>query len=270
MFRRVATKLAPYNKCMSNSLTTLPSTRSVAIAPVATYVRRASALVTQFENAVSSLPAREAVRYTDKNMKWTAADVKMYADSHANALLEHGFQFGDTVGVWLPDCAEKHITLLAAAKMGMKVVDFDPIISTVADLRAVLGQAQCRALFFDPVSASQDKLLLLRKAIPEFYHFDDTYGQGFHSKHFPSLQYFVHTGFDLEMGCLNYKSLFLRDPQVSAVDAVKSKLADDLPLYAKGSAKGGALAWKAQKEVLGVSEWGFADKFIKKEYFETA
>jgi len=203
-------------------------------------------------------------------MKWTAADVKMYADAHANALLEHGFQFGDTVGVWLPDCAEKHITLLAAAKMGLKVVDFDPKISTVADLRAALGQAQCRALFFEPVSAAQDKLLLLRKAIPEFYHFDDTFGQAFHSKHFPNLQYFVHTGFDLEMGCLNYKSLFLRDPPASHVEEAKHKLADDLPLYAKGSAKGGDLVWTAQKEVLGVEEWRFADKLIKKEYFETA
>ncbi len=269
MFRRVANKLAPYNKCISTGLSALP-TRSTAIAPVATYVRHASALVTQFETAVSSLPAREAVRYTDKNMKWTAADVKMYADAHANALLEHGFQFGDTVAVWLPDNAEKHITMLAAAKMGMKVVDFDANISTVADLRAALGQAQCRALFFDPVSGSQDKLLLLRKAIPEFYHYDDEYGQGFHSKHYPNLQYFIHTGFDIEMGCLNYKSLFLRDPETSAVAAVESKITDDLPLYAKGSAKGGELAWKAQKEVLGTAEWGFANKLIKKEYFETA
>jgi len=269
MFRKVANKLAPLNKCISTGIGAFPSQRT-AVSPVAMFARHASALVTQFEKAVASLPEREAVRYTDKNMKWTAANVKMYADAHANALLEHGFQFGDTVGVWLPDGAEKHITLLAAAQMGMKVVDFDPKISTVADLRAALGQAQCRALFFDPVNATQDKLLLLRKAIPEFYHFDDTYGQGFHSKHYPNLQYFVHTGFDLEMGCLNYKSLFLRDPEVSSVEASKAKLSDDLPLYAKGSANGGDLAWTAQKDVLSAAEWGFADKFIKKEYFETA
>ena len=29
---------------------------------------------------------------------------------------------------------------------------------------------------------------------------DDTYGQTFHSKHYPDLQYFVHSGFDGERG----------------------------------------------------------------------
>tara|TARA_B110000090_G_C13234104_1_gene389818 strand:- start:564 stop:833 length:270 start_codon:yes stop_codon:yes gene_type:complete len=55
-----------------------------------------------------------------------------YINSHANALLEHGFQQGDTIALWLPDIAEKHITLLAAAKMGLKVVDFSPSVSDVS------------------------------------------------------------------------------------------------------------------------------------------
>ena len=50
---------------------------------------------------------REAVRYAKNNMKWTAADIKMYVDSHANALIEHRFQSGDSIAVWLPESAEK-------------------------------------------------------------------------------------------------------------------------------------------------------------------
>lgn len=29
---------------------------------------------------------------------------------------------------------------------------------------------------------------------------DDQHGQLFHSKHFPKLRYFVHTGYDVEIG----------------------------------------------------------------------
>lgn len=269
MFRKAVNILTAGSKYRSTRLTGAAN-KSVNASFCMQGFRCSSALVAQFETAVSKLPAREAVRYQEKNMKWTASNFKAYTDSHANALLEHGFSIGDTIAVWLPDSAEKHVTMLAAAKMGMKVVDIDPKISNVAELRIVLAQAECKALFFDPINDQQDKLLLLRKAIPEFYYYDDTHGQAFHSKHFPHLQYFVHTGFDLEMGCLNYKSLFLRDPEVSAVDALKNQVNDGLPLYAKASAKGGELIWKSQKDVLGTVEWGFADKLIKSEYFESA
>jgi hypothetical protein len=36
-----------------------------------------SSLVANFEKAVADLPHREAVRYTDKNIKWTAANVNV-------------------------------------------------------------------------------------------------------------------------------------------------------------------------------------------------
>lgn len=132
--------------------------------------RAASSLVAKFEDSVSSLPMREAVRYTGKNIKWTAGEVKEFADSHANALLEHGFTKGDTLALWLPDSAEKHITLLAAAKIGIKVVDIDTTLSTVPELRQVLAAASCKALFFEPTTSTQDNLLMLRKAIPEFFY----------------------------------------------------------------------------------------------------
>jgi len=133
-------------------------------------VRLASSLVTKFEDAVAALPMREAVRYTGKNLKWTASELKGFVDAHANALLEHGFVKGDVLAVWLPNSAEKHVTLLAAAKIGLKVVDVDASLSAVADLRQVLSSSACKAIFFEPVSATQDNLLLLRKAIPEFFY----------------------------------------------------------------------------------------------------
>jgi DNA-binding SARP family transcriptional activator len=87
----------------------------------------ASSLVTKIDDAVKVLPHREAVRYTEKNMKWAAQDFmvswaslgcptfsklftgfrQMYAEAHANALLEHEFLAGETIALWMPECAEK-------------------------------------------------------------------------------------------------------------------------------------------------------------------
>lgn len=106
-----------------------------------------------------------------------------------------------------------------------------------------------------------------------FFIDDDSCGQVFHSKYFPTLKYFVHLGFDNEVGCLNYKELFLRHPTVSYVAAASSKLSDDTPLYtsvvkgANGVEKGATVS---QGKALDVPSYSFAKKFINNEYFETA
>lgn len=62
----------------------------------------------------------------------------------------------------------QQISSLAAAKIGLKVFDMDvDTINTVEDVRACLAAADSRMIVFDP---EDDRLELLRKAIPEFYH----------------------------------------------------------------------------------------------------
>ena len=70
--------------------------------------------------------------------------------------------------------------------MGLKVAEIDPSFSTVQEVRSFLKLANCKAIFFDPVTETQDNLLLLRKAIPEFYHCK------FHVFYFLKLLCYVH------------------------------------------------------------------------------
>ncbi len=58
---------------------------------------------------------------------------------------------------------------MAAAKAGLKVVEAPEVLS-VAQLRQYLTIADPKAIYFDPITDSQNKLLLLRKAIPEFFY----------------------------------------------------------------------------------------------------
>ena len=52
---------------------------SLSIFPYTVYTaaRSVSSFVSNFEKAVADLPHREAVRYTDKNIKWTASNVNV-------------------------------------------------------------------------------------------------------------------------------------------------------------------------------------------------
>ena len=221
--------------------------------------------------AVASLPMREAVRYTKGNVKVTADEFNKYAESHANALFEYGLVTGDSVAVWMTESQEKHVTLLAAAKLGLKVVEFDASINSMEDLRAALSMAEAKTIIFDPISGDVDQLMLLRKAIPEFFEYDDTYGQPFHSKYFPHLKYFIQTGFDIEIGCLNYKHCFLPNSTTDYVGA--STIKDSTPLHMSVTKKGDGSGIEASKTVshkdaLGLPSYLFAKNLADKTYFE--
>lgn len=95
--------------------------------------RPKSTFVTKLDDSIARLPQREAVRYTEKNMKWTASDFNVrrtphvqvelscsdkrlffvssssqtHVKNHANAILEFGITSKDTIAVWLPEGAEK-------------------------------------------------------------------------------------------------------------------------------------------------------------------
>lgn len=86
--------------------------------------RQASEFLAKFAAAVKKLPLRESQRYVPKNMKFTASDMyvstlqspmhclclflfQRHVENHANALLDLDFTPGETLGIWLPDGAER-------------------------------------------------------------------------------------------------------------------------------------------------------------------
>lgn len=233
-----------------------------------TGMRGVSSLLGSFDAMVESLPMREAVRYKEGNVKCSAAEIKKWTDAHANALIEMGVGPGDNVIVWHPESAEKHIAMLSVAKIGATVVEMDEDIKSVNDLRKALAAAKGRMISFNAMKGEpNDKTLLLRKAIPEFYSYDDTYGQPFHSKHFPELQYFVHSGFDSERGSLQYMTLFAEDAPNNPVGVRVASTEDSTPLYFKVGA-GGKSDVLTHKQVHEQGSWPFLKKLTNKEYFE--
>lgn len=97
---------------------------------------------------------------------------------------------------------------------------------------------------------------------------DDSYGQHFHSKHFPELQYFIHSGFDGEQGALQYKTLFAEDAPGNPVSAHADQTEDNSPLYFKVGGSGNKSAVMTHKQVVDSAAWPFLDNLLTKQYFE--
>lgn len=233
---------------------------------VAVHTAANRAFVTNVIKSVNELPMREALRYTGKNVKWTAQEFKSYADAHTGALLEYGFTTDDSIAVWLDDSAEKHVTIFAAAQLGIKVYDIDSSITNKDQMREILKSIKCKSIYFEPQTATLDKALILRQSIPElFYYNNETQESDFHSKHFPELKYFIHTGFDLEEGFYNFKRWFKSGYTLDT--SMTSSLSDDKLFYthvSKNGVKPTVSLGKARSE----SALKFADALISKVYLE--
>lgn len=63
----------------------------------------------------------------------------------------------------------QHVILMSLAKAGCKIVDLDTEITDINDIREALRISECRLINFAS-ETSHDRTMLLRKAIPEFYH----------------------------------------------------------------------------------------------------
>ena len=244
--------------------------------------RHNSTVLKSLTTAFNEHPMKEAARYTKKNDRWTFGKFDTISDDHANALFDMGLRTGDRVAIWLDESAEKHMVTITAAKLGLSVIDFGSEVNTLSDLRQGLALADCHSIYFEPSNATQNKLTLLRKAIPEFFYYDDTMGQEFHSKHFKKLKHFIHTGFDVEMGCLQLQDMFL--PQ--SADALTStmtpmemsnnykahvKLSDATPFYAKLQRGDSGLKlsnFATHGSIISEKQIPFVNNLASKVYFE--
>ena len=148
----------------------------------------------------------------------------------------------------------------------------DASMDNIRAIRETLRIAKSKVIVFDPFTDTSNRLTLLRKAIPEFYHYNDDFGQYFHSKHFPELKYFIQTGFDIQIGCMCYQSCFLMDGENIAAQ-IAADLDDKTPLYSKITSDGDRINRSKvilHGDVLSSNDttWTFAQNLAGKKFFE--
>jgi len=101
-------------------------------------------LVGEFlERSVRQFPEKTAV--VDGNRRLTYRGVDRLSSRLANALVAHGVQRGDRVGILLENCSEAAISIFGILKAGAVFVMLDPT-TKVERLQCVLGDCGASAL----------------------------------------------------------------------------------------------------------------------------
>ncbi|PRY53399.1 fatty-acyl-CoA synthase [Knoellia remsis] len=89
---------------------------------------------------------REALVDRAQDIRWTYAEFGAEVDRLAKALLASGYEVGDRIGIWAPNCAQWTVAQFATAKVGVILVNINPAYRS-HELEYVLTQAGIRGLF---------------------------------------------------------------------------------------------------------------------------
>ena len=97
------------------------------------------------ERTVARVPDADALVSRHQDVRYSYAELNERVDELARALMALGFEPGERLGIWSPNCAEWLLLQYATAKAGVVLVNINPAYRTT-ELEYALNQSGCRAL----------------------------------------------------------------------------------------------------------------------------
>src|SRR5450631_1856578 len=118
------------------------------------------------KTAVAEGPERTALVVPYQSLRFTFAEFDRAVERLARGMIACGLEPGERIGIWAPNCAEWVLTLFAAARAGLTLVNLNPAYRTT-EIDFALSLVGCRALVFAPRFKSSDYADMLASLIPE-------------------------------------------------------------------------------------------------------
>ena len=118
------------------------------------------------KSAAALMPDNLALIVPYQGVRWTFADLDREVDRVTRGLLACGLEPGDRIGIWAPNRSEWLLTMFAAARGGLILVNINPAYR-ITELEFALQLVGCRALVFAPQFKSSDYAAMLDSLIPE-------------------------------------------------------------------------------------------------------
>jgi fatty-acyl-CoA synthase len=154
-------------------------------------------------NAAKQWPDRTALVSRHQNLRYTFRELERAVDRVAAGLAAHGLAPGDRIGLWSPNNAEWVLTMFAAARAGLILVNVNPAFQEV-ELEFVLRQVGCKALVTAPGFKTTDYLAILGKLLPELA---TSRPGGLAGARLPELRMIVQLGGSAARGALPFAEL---------------------------------------------------------------
>ncbi len=153
--------------------------------------------------AAEEHPTRPALVVTHQSLRFTYAELDREVERVARGLIACGLEVGERIGIWAPNCAEWVLTMFAAARAGLALVNLNPAYRTM-ELAFALRLVGCRALVFAPRFKSSDYAGMLRALIPELA---EAAPGRLLCTGFPDLRLLIQLGTDPLPGTLSFADL---------------------------------------------------------------
>jgi fatty-acyl-CoA synthase len=153
--------------------------------------------------AAHEAPEGAALVVPFQSLRFSFAELDREVETLARGLLAYGLTPGDRIGIWAPNCAEWILTLFAAARAGLVLVNINPAYRKT-ELAFAVRLAGCRALVFAPSFKTSDYAGMLGALIPELA--DATPGS-LACNAFPQLRLLVQLGAAAAPGTLSFDAL---------------------------------------------------------------
>jgi fatty-acyl-CoA synthase len=118
------------------------------------------------EEAVAGGPDRLALVVAHQGLRYTFAELDREVGRVARGFVGAGLEPGDRIGIWAPNCVEWMLTLFAAARAGLILVNINPAYRT-GELEFALRSSGCRALVYTPRFKTSDYSAMLGSLLPE-------------------------------------------------------------------------------------------------------
>jgi fatty-acyl-CoA synthase len=155
------------------------------------------------KDAVAGGAERLALGVSHQAARYSYRELDAAVERVARGLIACGLKPGERVGIWAPNCVEWLLTMFAAARAGLILVNINPAYRT-SELEFALRLVGCRALVFAGAFKGSDYHAMLRELIPEL-------GQAAHGRlvteRFPELRLLVRIGAAEAPGCLSFADL---------------------------------------------------------------
>jgi fatty-acyl-CoA synthase len=171
--------------------------------------------------AVHEHPDRAALAVPYQSVRWSFAEFDREVEHVARGMLACGLKPGERIGIWAPNCAEWLLTMFAAARVGLVLVNINPAYRTT-ELEFALRLVGCRALVFAPRFKGSDYGQMLCSLIPELL----TAAPGrLYCAVFPELRLLIQLGNEPLRGTLGFEDLSIAGHDLD--ESTVASIADD-------------------------------------------
>jgi fatty-acyl-CoA synthase len=170
-------------------------------------------------------PDRVALVVRHQSVQWTFAQFDHEVERVARGMLACGLEPGERIGIWAANCNEWVLTMFAAARAGLILVNINPAYRTT-ELEFALRLVGCRALVFARQFKDSEYAEMLYSLIPELR---SAAPGRLRCAAFPELRVLIQLGNEPMCGALSFDDLMIagHDLEESALVLIEAELDAD-------------------------------------------